>query len=51
MSLLRFTVLDEFGSPIRRFATKAKAVNFMRNKKGCTLVEISLHSILGDCLF
>ena len=49
--LLRFTVIDEFGLPIRRFATKAEAVNFMRNKKGCTLFEISLESVLGDCLF
>jgi hypothetical protein len=51
MSLLRFIILDEFGEPIRRFATKAEAVNFMRNKKGCTLVEISLQSILDNCLF
>jgi hypothetical protein len=47
----RFIILDEFGEPIRRFATKAESVNFMRNKKGCTLVEVSLDSILGDCLF
>jgi hypothetical protein len=47
----RFIVIDEFNSPLRRFATKAEAVNFMRNKKSCTLVEISLDSILGDCLF
>jgi hypothetical protein len=49
--MFRFTVLDEFGEPIRKFATKAEAVNFMRNKNGCKLVEISLDSILGDCLF
>ena len=47
----RFIIIDEFGEPIRRFATKQEALNFMRNKKGCTLVEISLQSILGDCLF
>jgi hypothetical protein len=47
----RFIILDEFGEPIRRFATKAEAVNFMRNKNGCTLIEISLESVLGDCLF
>jgi uncharacterized membrane protein len=49
--LLRFTVIDEFGEPIRRFATKAEAINFMSNKKGCTLVEITLESVLGECLF
>jgi hypothetical protein len=50
-TMKRFIILDEFGEPIRRFATKAEAVNFMRNKNGCTLIEISLDSILGDCLF
>jgi hypothetical protein len=50
-TMKRFIILDEFGEPIRRFATKAEAVNFMRNKKGCKLVEITLESVLGECLF
>lgn len=46
----RFIVLDEFGDPLRTFSTKSEAKVFMRNKKGCKLVEIDLIDILGECL-
>jgi hypothetical protein len=46
----RFIVLDEFGEPLRTFYLKSDAKIFMRNKRGCTLREISLFEILGECL-
>ena len=46
----RFIVLDEFGDALRTFSTKSDAKVYMRNKKGCTLQEISLIDILGECL-
>lgn len=46
----RFIVLDEFGDPLRSFSSKMDAKVFMRNKKGCTLQEISLIDILGESL-
>jgi hypothetical protein len=46
----RFIVYDEFGDPLRTFFTLEKAKLFMRNKRGCTLREISLFEILGECL-
>ena len=46
----RFIVYDEFGGALRTFSTKSEAKVFMRNKKGCTLQEISLIDILGECL-
>lgn len=47
---MRFTVIDEFGDPIRKLRTLAEAKKFIRNKKGCTIHEISLFEILGECL-
>lgn len=47
----RFIVLDEFGDALRTFSTEIDARVFMRNKKGCKLVEIDLFDILGECLF
>ena len=46
----RFIVIDEFGGELRRFATKPEAKVFLRNKKGCTLREIDIDSLLGECL-
>ena len=46
----RFTVCDEFGGLLRRFSTKKDAITFMRNKRGCTVREITLFEILGECL-
>lgn len=46
----RFIVHDEFGGALRTFSTKEKAKIFMRNKRDCTLREISLFEILGECL-
>lgn len=46
----RFIVLDEFGDALRTFSTEIDAKVFMRNKNGCTLQEISLIDILGECL-
>ena len=46
----RFIVHDEFGGALRTFYTLEKAKLFMRNKRGCTLTEISLFEILGECL-
>ena len=46
----RFIVLDEFGDALRSFSSKSDAKVYMRNKKGCTLQEISLIDILGECL-
>ena len=47
---MRFTVCDEFGGALRSFYTLEKTKVFMRNKKGCTVREISLYEILGECL-
>lgn len=47
----RFIVIDVFGGAIRAFFEKGDAMNFMRNKSDCTLREISLHELLGECLF
>lgn len=46
----RFIVLDEFGDPLRTFSNKIDASVFMRNKKGCKLVEIDLYAVVGECL-
>lgn len=46
----RFIVHDEFGEPLRTFSTKDKAMLFIANKRGCTVREISLFEILGECL-
>lgn len=46
----RFIVLDEFGDALRTFYLKTDAMIFMRNKKGCSLREISLYELLGECL-
>ena len=50
LKMNRFIVLDEFGGFLRRFNTKQEAKNFLRNKKGCNLREISLYELLGECL-
>lgn len=47
---MRFLVIDEFGGVLRRFDSLFDANIFLRNKKGCTLQEISLYDILGECL-
>lgn len=47
----RFIVIDVFGDPIRSYNKNSDAIIFMRNRKDCTLKEISLESILGECLF
>ena len=46
----RFIVLDEFGDALRTFSNKSDAKVYMRNKKGCKLVEIDLIDIIGECL-
>ena len=46
----RFIVYDEFGGALRSFYSLSDAEVYMRNKKGCTLQEISLIDILGECL-
>ena len=50
MSMNRFTVCDEFGGALRSFYTLSDAKVFMRNKRGCTVREITLFEILGECL-
>lgn len=45
----RFIVHDEFGGALRTFYSISDAKIFMRNKRGCTLREISLFEILGGC--
>lgn len=47
----RFIVYDEFGGALRTFSNKSEAKIFLRNKKGCKLIEIDLYDILGECLF
>lgn len=46
----RFIVHDEFGGALRTFYLKSDAMIYLRNKNGCTLREISLFEILGECL-
>lgn len=46
----RFIVHDEFGGALRSFYTLEKAKVFMRNKKDCTVREISLFYILGEAM-
>ena len=46
----RFIVHDEFGGALRTFYLLSDAKIFMRNKRGCTLREISLFEVLGECL-
>ena len=48
---MRFIAIDEFNEPIRRFNTMREAKLYIRNKRGFTVQEISLISILGECLF
>lgn len=47
----RFIILDCFGESIKTFDTLIKAKNYLRNKPDCTLKEIPLIDILGECLF
>ena len=46
----RFTVCDEFGEPLRTFYSLNEAKLFTANKSDCTIREITLFEILGDCL-
>lgn len=46
----RFIVHDEFGEPLRTFYTLEKAKLFIANKPDCTIKEITLFEILGECL-
>lgn len=47
----RFIVIDEFNEPIRTFPTEPEAKRFASNKRGFTVREISLMSILGESPF
>jgi hypothetical protein len=47
----RFIVIDGFGGRLRAFATKQEAKNFIRNKKDCRIVEISIFDVVDECLF
>ena len=51
MQMNRFTVCDEFGGALRSFYSLSDAKVFMRNKRGCTVREITLFEILGECLW
>lgn len=46
----RFIVLDCFGEKLHTFETLQKAKEYIRNKKDCTIKEIPLYDILGECL-
>jgi len=48
--MLRFIVLDEFGGRLRAFATKREAKQFIRNKRGCSVLEISIFDLSEPCL-
>ena len=48
--MLRFIIIDEFGGRLRAFATKREAKQFILNKRGCSVFEIDLDAILGECL-
>jgi hypothetical protein len=48
--MLRFTVIDEFGEPLRKFATMQEAKEFISNKNGCSIHEYLLDDLLGECL-
>lgn len=48
---MRFTVCDEFGGALRSFYSLSDAKVYMRNKRGCTVREITLFEILGGALF
>lgn len=48
---MRFIVIDEFGGALRTFYLKSDAMIYLRNKNGCTLREIMLIEILGECLW
>lgn len=46
----RFIVIDEFNDPIRAFPTEPEAQTYAKNKRGFTVREISLMSILGEAI-
>lgn len=46
----RFIVYDEFGGALRTFFTMRDAKLFIRNKKGCSIKEISLFDTCEECL-
>lgn len=48
--MLRFIVLDDFGGRLRAFATRREAKLFVRNKRGCSVVEISIFDLIEECL-
>ena len=50
-NMKRFIVIDGFGGRLRAFATKQEAKNFIRNKKDCRIVEISIFDVVDECLF
>lgn len=50
INMNRFIVYDEFGGAIRSFYSLSDAKVYMRNKRGCTVREITLFEILGECL-
>ena len=50
LNMNRFIVLDEFGEPLHTFYSLNEAKLFMANKRGCTVKEITLFEILGECL-
>jgi len=49
--MLRFIIIDEFGGRLRAFATKREAKQFIRNKRGCSVCEISIFDVSEECLF
>ena len=51
INMNRFIVYDEFGGAIRSFYSLSDAKVFMRNKRGCTVREITLFEILGESLW
>lgn len=47
----RFIILDQFGGKLRTYATEYEAKNYLRNKPECTMFEVSLIDVCGECLF
>jgi hypothetical protein len=58
MQVFRFIVLDEFGEPLRRFATRREAKWFMENRPEFKLdiipqkkEVVDMVKLYGECLF
>ena len=49
--MMRFIVYDEFGGALRAFIDMVGAKQFIRNKKGCTIKEISIFDLVEECEF